>query len=418
LAIRRVNAAARRRVVIVGAGFGGLATATKLGGSDVDVVLIDRSNHHLFQPLLYQVATAALSPADIAEPIRKIVRRFKNITVLMDEVTGANTTGRWITLARGTRVAYDALVVATGSQYAYFGHDDWAAFAPGLKSIENARSIRGKLLQCFERAELTERDPERAALLTCVIVGGGPTGVELSGAIAELSRWTLKNEFRRIDPTQMRVLLVEGGDRILSQFPKELSDYAERELRQLGVEVLVGQRVSNITDGGAVINGTLVHAKTCVWAAGVKATSAAAWLGVSPADRMGRIAVDDRLRVHGCERVYALGDLALLTQDGEALPGLAQVAKQQGEYLGRALRTGDDMQVPPFRFHNRGNTAVIGRHAAVFDFGSWRLKGGLAWLLWAIVHVYLLVSFEKRVLVSVQWLWRYLTRARGARLIP
>lgn len=410
--------APRPRIVIVGAGFGGLATALKLGGRDVDVILIDKRNHHLFQPLLYQVATAALSPADIAEPVRKIVRRYSNITVLMGEVLKADCSEQWIELTEGVRISYEYLVVATGSEYAYFGNEQWATFAPGLKTIANARELRGQLLRCFEKAELWQNFEQRSALLTCIVVGGGPTGVEMSGAVAELSRWTLKNEFRRVDPAQMRVLLVEGGDRILSQFPLALSKYAREQLEGLGVTVMTGSRVSRIDQDGAVIDGEFVPAGTCVWAAGVRAAPAASWLGVSP-DRMGRIEVDPHLRVVGLQNVFALGDLAKLEQDGQPLPALAQVARQQGEYLGQSLADAiAGRTAAPFRFRNRGNTAVIGRHAAIFDFGSWQLKGRLAWFLWAIVHVYLLVSFEKRALVSLQWVWRYFTRARGARLIP
>ena len=411
--------ASGKRVVIIGGGFAGLACAQGLGGSDVSVTVVDRHNHNLFQPLLYQVATAALSPADIAEPIRKILRRFENVEVLMDEVTSVDVARRLVRLGSGAERSYDALVIATGSEYAYFGHDDWARHAPGLKSIDNARALRGKFLRAFERAELSTDPQEQEHLMTSVIIGGGPTGVEMAGAIAELGRWTLKGEFRHLDTRRAKIILVEGGERILGGFPENLSAYAQEQLQALGVTVLTRARVNEIRADGVVIGDTFVPAGTIVWGAGVTATPAARWLGIET-DRSRRIPVGPDLRVQGFDDIFALGDLALLVQDGKPLPGLAQVAKQQGQHLGRSLRAHllHGEALPPFRFHNRGNTAVIGRHAAIFDFGKHQLKGRLAWFLWALIHVYLLVSFEKRILVSLQWLWRYVTRARGARLIP
>jgi NADH dehydrogenase len=406
------------RVVVVGGGFAGLALARTLGDSPMQVILVDRRNHHLFQPLLYQVATAALSPADIAEPIRKILRRYRNVTVLMDEVVGIDARAQTAQLAGGLTLPFDALAVATGSAYTYFGHEDWASLAPGLKAIENARSLRGQLLRSFELAELSTDERDREALLTTIVVGGGPTGVEMAGAIAELGRWSLRGEFRRIDPSRVRVLLVEAGERILPQFPETLAHYAVEQLQRLGVTVWTRRRVTSLAPSGATIDGQFIPCSTRIWAAGVIAAPAASWFAAVPRSN-GQLSVDSFLRVRGLDRVYALGDLAYLEQDGVALPGLAQVAKQQGEYLGRALlRSYEGGNVEPFRFKNRGNTAVIGRHAAVFDFGRWSIKGRLAWILWALVHVYLLVSFEKRLLVSFQWIWRYVTRSRGARLIP
>ncbi|WP_170984580.1 NAD(P)/FAD-dependent oxidoreductase [Rhodoligotrophos defluvii] len=406
------------RVVIIGAGFGGLACAGKLAGSRAEVILIDRLNHHLFQPLLYQVATAALSPADIAEPVRKIFRRHGNIRVMMDEVTGIDLGRKEVWLSIAAPVPYDVLVVSTGSGYGYFDHDEWARHAPGLKTLEDARTIRARLLKCFELADLTDDPAYREALMTSVIIGGGPTGVEMAGSIAELCRWTLAGEFSRIDPRQARVLLVEAGPRILSGFPEHLSAYAEKALANLGVTVRTDTRVTDVRADGVSLGDEFVPSGSIVWAAGVIASPAASWLELHT-NRSGQIPVAEDLSVPGLRDVYVIGDTALFMQDGQPLPGLAQVAKQQGQHLGKGLRRRIEQGValPPFRFRNRGNTAVIGRHAAVFDFGRWQMKGRLAWLLWAMVHVYLLVGFEKRLLVSLQWLWRYFTGARGARLI-
>ena len=409
----------RPHVVIVGAGFGGLACAGALGSTNIRVTVIDRHNYHLFVPLLYQVATAALSPADIAEPIRRILSRHPNVDVVMGEVTGIDRAQKKVVLADGSFVPYDRLVLATGSSYSYFGHDDWARIAPGLKTIENARQLRARLLMSFEQAEMSDDPARQKALMTSIVVGGGPTGVEMAGAIAELARYALARDFRRIDPRKAKVLLVEAGPRILPTFPEDLASYARRKLEELGVVVLTEQAVEKIEPEGATVAGRFIPAGTMVWGAGVQASPAGTWLGVET-DRAGRIPVNADMSVPGIPDVYALGDTAALAgDDGKPLPGLAQVAKQQGEHLGRTLEAsisrGQAME--PFRFHNRGNTAIIGRSAAVFDFGRRHLKGWFAWVLWAIVHVYLLVSFEKRVLVSLQWLWRWLTYQRGARLI-
>ena len=392
------------RVVIVGAGFAGLACAAKLGGTNIRVTVIDRQNYHLFVPLLYQVATAALSPADIAEPVRKILSRYWNIDVMLAEVTGVDPGRRAVLTADGNTVTYDRLVVATGSQYSYFGHDDWADIAPGLKSIEDARQIRARLLMSFEKAEMSADPEEQKALMTTVIVGGGPTGVEMAGAIAELARYALARDFRRIDPRSANILLVEAASRILGAFPEPLAAYAHAALEGKGVTVLTRHAVERIEPGGVTMNGRLVPAGTVIWGAGVKASSAGQWLGVET-DRSGRIRVNPDLSVLGLDGIYALGDTALtLDEHGSPLPGLAQVAKQQGKYLGSALAANmlRGEAIPPFRFKNRGNTAVIGRNAAVFDFGNWRLKGRFGWLLWAIVHVFLLIGFENRILVSMQ----------------
>jgi NADH dehydrogenase len=406
------------RVVIIGAGFGGLYCARALGNADLQVTLIDRRNFHLFVPLLYQVATAALSPADIAQPVRRILSRCKNIDVLMDEVVGVDTADRQVLLKSGVRTGYDRLVVAAGSQYDYFGHDEWRKFAPGLKTIEDAQLLRARLLRAFELAEI-ERDPARQqVLITTIIVGGGPTGVEMAGSVAELARWALARDFRHVRPESARIILVEAGPRILSGFPEKLARYAAEKLVRLGVTVWTGRAVESIDGDGAVIAGERVKAGTIVWGAGVRG-AVQAWFPAEK-DRSGRIRVAPDLSVPGLNGVYVIGDLAhVVGTDGAPLPGLAQVASQQGTHLGRALIANltRAAPMPPFVFKNRGNTAIVGRNAAIFDFGSWRLKGRLAWILWAIVHVYLLVGFEKRLLVTLQWLWRWVTYQRGARLI-
>lgn len=407
------------RVVIVGAGFGGLAAARELGNTKVDVTVIDRRNHNLFQPLLYQVATAALSPADISEPIRRTLGRYHNIKVMLAEVTGIDPAARTVNLDYGAAVPYDRLVIATGSEYNYFGNEDWRAAAPGLKTIHEARLIRQRLLLAFEKAELSQDPEEKKALLTSVIIGGGPTGVEMAGAIAELGRFMITRDFRKLEPDHMRVVLVEAGPRILSAFPESLTHYAQRELERMGVEVLTNLKVESITKDEVMAGSHRFRTGCVIWGAGVKASPAASWLGIE-GKAGGRIPVEPDLSVTGFPEIYSIGDTALgLGEDGKPLPALAQVAKQQGQYLGKALRRKllEGQDSPPFRFNNRGNTAVIAPNAAIFDFGTWRLKGRVAWFLWALVHVYLLVNFEKRLLVSVQWIWRYLTRQRGARLI-
>jgi NADH dehydrogenase len=407
-----------RDVVIVGGGFAGLACAKALGEAGVSTAVVDRSNHHLFQPLLYQVATAALSPADIAQPIRSILSPYDSVDVVMGEVAKADVDARTVTLKDGLTLRWRALVLATGSEYSYFGRDDWKRFAPGLKTIEDARSIRSRLLRNFEEAEAEDDPVRQRALMTVLVIGGGPTGVELAGAVAELARWTLAGDFRHIDPSSARIILVEAGPRVLGQFPEKLAEYALRELEGLGVTVWTGRKVEDIDDRGAIVAGECVEAGLVVWAAGVKATPAAALIGVTP-DRSGKIAVNPDLSVAGAPGVYALGDIAALAQDGRPLPALAQVAKQQGQYLGARLPLllEGEAAAEPFRFNDRGNAAVIGRHAAVFDVKGRLFMGRLAWLMWAIVHVFLLVGLERRLLVILQWIWRYFTYKRGARLI-
>ncbi|MDQ8756467.1 NAD(P)/FAD-dependent oxidoreductase [Sphingosinicella sp. LHD-64] len=406
-------------VVIVGAGFGGLACAKALGLRPLRVTVVDRVNYHLFVPLLYQVATAALSPSDIAEPIRRILRRYENVEVRLGEVTGVDWQAKRVLLGEGPALDYDRLVIATGSVYNYFGHDEWARYAPGLRNLENARAVRAQVLRALEEAEAGADADRRRALMTTIVVGGGPTGVETAGAVAELTRHALARDFRRIDPQEARVVLVEAGPRLLPAFPPHLGAYAEARLAKLGVEVLLDRAVEHVGPDGVTVSGERIGASAVIWGAGIRAAPAAEWLGLS-GDRLGRIAVTPDLSVPERPGVYVIGDMALLAgADGAPLPALAQVAKQQGIYLGTALaREVARGEAPaPFRFHNRGNTAIIGRSAAVFDFGRYQLTGRLAWLLWAFVHVYLLVGFQKRVLVSIQWLWRYLTYERGARLI-
>ena len=407
------------RVVVIGAGFAGVEVAKGLGAAGVPVTLVDRQNYHLFQPLLYQVATAALSPADIAEPVRRMLRRYPSVDVVLGEVSGIDAGTRRVTLSDGKVLAYDRLVLATGATHAYFGHDDWAAFAPSLKSIADARAIRSRLLLAFEEAEMVDDPAARKRLMTFVVIGGGPTGVELAGAIAELARYTLTKDFRRLSYKEVNVLLLEAGPRILTAFPQNLADYAARKLTALGVTVRVNCSVSTITQRGVQVGGETIPSSVAIWAAGVKASPVGALLGV-PTDKAGRVTVNRDLSVAGLSHVYALGDVALVRDaSGKQLPGLAQVAKQEGQYLGRALAKNirQGKASPDFVFHDRGNAAIVGRHSAIFDFGWSRLSGPLAWFLWAFIHIYLLTGFEHRLLVAIQWLWRYLSYDHGARLI-
>jgi NADH dehydrogenase len=404
----------RRRVVIIGGGFGGLACARALAGADVHVTLIDKRNHHLFQPLLYQVATAALSPADIAVPIRRVLARARNIDVVLGQVDGIDPASQRVHLADGGHIPYDQLVVATGSAYNYFGHPEWARHAPAPKSIADARLIRARLLKAFEDAEICPDPTRRTELMTIVVVGGGPTGVEMAGTVAELARHTLTGNFRRIDPSKARVILIEATPRLLGAFPESLSAYAKRALERLGVEVRLGIAVQAIDETGVQLDGEHIAAATVIWGAGIRAAPGADWLGGTD-DRIGRIPVEPNLAVRGHADIFAIGDVALFLQDGAPLPALAQVAQQEGYYLGHQLRR--TAKPAPFRYHTKGDTAVIGRNAAVYSFRKFHLTGFIAWLLWSIVHIYLLIGFERRTSVMLQWIWRYLTRERGARLI-
>ncbi len=406
-------------VVIVGAGFAGVQVARGLGAAGIPVTLLDRQNYHLFQPLLYQVATAALSPADIAEPVRRMLRRFRSVEVLLGEVTGIDAAARCVTLADGKSISYDFLVLAAGATHAYFGHDGWAEFAPSLKSIADARRIRSRLLLSFEQAEMNDDPAVRKRLMTFVVIGGGPSGVELAGAIAELARFTLAKDFHRVDANSATVILLESGPRILSAFPDELARYAQRKLTSLGVIVRTHCAVKSISKDRIEAGGDTIPIGFAIWAAGVKASPAGELLGV-PTDQTGRVKVNRDLSVSGLSNVYALGDIALvLNAEGKPLPGLAQVAKQEGHYLGRALarKIRNGGAAANFQFHDRGNVAIIGRHSAIFDFGWSQLRGAPAWFLWALIHIYLLAGFQHRLLVAVQWLWRYVTYDHGARLI-
>jgi NADH dehydrogenase len=406
------------RIVIVGAGFGGLAVAQGLRRAPVDLTLIDRQNHHLFQPLLYQVATAGLSPADIAWPVRHLMRRQGNTRVLMGEVQAVDPARKVVMLAEGP-VAYDFLVLATGASHGYFGREEWAAHAPGLKTLDDATAIRRRLLLAFERAEMASNPAEAARLLTVVIVGGGPTGVELAGAVAELARRALVRDFRVIDPRRTRVLLVEAGPRLLGNFPEELSRYTQRALERLGVEVRLGRAVTHCDAGGVRLGAEAIDAGTVLWAAGVTASPAARWLGAAP-DRAGRVAVTADLHAPGLPDVWVIGDTALAKNpDGTAQPGIAPVAKQQGAFVASAIEARLAGRDAPSRFvyRDRGLLATIGRKAAVISYRRLRLRGWPAWWLWGAAHVYFLVSLRNRLIVVTQWLWSYAFFERGARLI-
>ncbi len=406
------------RIVIVGGGFGGLAAAKALAHAPAEVVLVDRQNHHLFQPLLYQVATAALSPADIAWPIRRILRHQSNAQVLMAEVTGIDIERKQV--LTGTRAEpYDYLVLASGATHAYFGHDDWAPHAPGLKQIIDATDIRHRILMAFERAE-KESDPSaREKLLTFVLVGGGPTGVEMAGAISELTRKALAADFRRIDPRKTRVVLIEAGQQLLPSFPEPLSGYAKQALENLGVEVRVGAPVTHCGVDGVRLGDERIDAMTIIWAAGVAASPVADWLRVTK-DRVGRVVVGPRLEVGDRDGVFVIGDAALVENpQGHALPGIAPVAKQQGVYVGKliAARIQGKPDPNPFHYRNAGLLATIGRHTAIVDMGMLRIRGRLAWWFWGLVHIYFLINLRSRLTVAIQWLWSYFTFDRGARLI-
>ncbi len=406
------------RVVIVGAGFGGLRCAEALRHTRVAVTLIDRTNYHLFQPLLYQVATAALSPGDIATPARQLFRNAPLTRVLLGSVTGVDTHRQMVLLQEGG-VPYDYLVLATGATHSYFGRDDWAQHAPGLKRIEDALSIRRRILLAFERAEATVDKHERAALLTFLIVGGGPTGVELAGAIAELARFGLNQDFRSFDPSRARVVLVQSAPRLLPSFPERLAGVAQRALERLGVEVLLGNRVDHIDANGVSIDGKRILARTVLWAAGVAASPAAMWLNV-PADKAGRLIVDDKLQVAGLPNVYAIGDTALSKGwRGEFVPGLAPAAKQGGTYVAKQIRAIVDSRKPPpaFQYRHLGSLATIGRKAAVADFGFARLSGAPAWWLWGLVHIGFMLGVRNRVATLTNWFWAYLKFGGGIRLI-
>jgi NADH:quinone reductase (non-electrogenic) len=406
------------RVVIIGAGFGGLQAAHALRNAPVDLTVIDRNNHHLFQPLLYQVATAGLSPADICVPIRFTLRKQKNTEVLLAEVTGIDLQEQRVIIGDRS-ISYDYLVMATGALDNYFGHDDWEHFAPGLKSVVDATILRRNILLAFEAAEL-ETEPEKVrTLLTFVLVGAGPTGVEMAGAIAELAHKAMVSDFRHIDPRTARIILIEAGPRILPTFPENLAQKAQRALKRLGVEVRTGAAVEAIDDNGVVVAGSHIAAKTVIWSAGVKASPAGQWLKAE-VDRGGRVKVLEDLSLPGHPNVFVIGDTASAIQDGKLLPGVAPVAMQAGRYVASVIAqrvAGKKQATTPFRYHNKGNLATVGRSFAVLEIGKIRLTGFVAWAMWLTVHIFYLIGFRNRFLVFFQWTWAYFTFQRGTRLI-
>ncbi|RZS89292.1 NADH dehydrogenase [Phyllobacterium myrsinacearum] len=410
---------APHRVVIVGAGFGGLEAANSLRNADVAVTVVDQRNHHLFQPLLYQVATSTLATSEIAWPIRHLLRKYKNIKTLLGTVESVDTAARTISTADGEVIAYDTLVLATGARHAYFGHDDWEPFAPGLKTLEDATTIRRRILTAFEKAEREPDPARRAALLTFVIIGAGPTGVEIAGTIADLARDTLKGEFRVIDPATAQVILIEGGARVLGAFAPDLSAYAQRALEKLGVQVLLGNPVMKCTADGVEFAGKFVGAATIIWAAGVQASPAAKWLDV-PADRAGRVVANDDLTAPGHPDIFVIGDTATVKNgDKGTVPGIAPAAKQQGIHVAKAIRArlAGDATPKPFRYRHAGDLATIGKRAAVTDFGWIKFKGYVAWWLWGLAHIYFLIGVRNRLAVAMSWLWISVSGTRSARLI-
>ncbi|HEX3904246.1 MAG TPA: NAD(P)/FAD-dependent oxidoreductase [Polyangia bacterium] len=413
------DAGGRPKVVIVGAGFGGLTAAKALGGTDVAVTVVDRLNYHLFQPLLYQVAMAGLAATDVAYPIRRILRRHTNIEVLLDEVRQIDLAQRRVRLADGIELAYDYLIVAAGAETSYFGHDDWAPVAPGLKDLNDALEVRRRVLSALEAAERTDDPEEKRRLLTFVVVGGGPTGVELAGAIADLSREILFEDFRRVKPSETRVVLVEMADRLLLSFDPKLSESAREQLRELGVDVRVGVRVERIDDNGVLVGGEVLPCRTVLWAAGVRPSPLAAALG-APLDRAGRVLVEADCSIPGHPEAFVIGDMAALTPAGSSapLPGISPVAIQEGRAAARnILRAKADLPREPFRYFDKGFMATIGKARAVAEIGRLRLTGLVAWLAWVAVHLWYLVGFRNRLTVFVNWIWAYVVSSHTARII-
>lgn len=406
------------RVVIIGAGFGGLAAAKTLAHAPARVTIIDRRNHHLFQPLLYQVATAGLAPSQIATPIRAIVRKQKSTDVVLGTVEGIDTRTKEVVLG-DRRVPFDYLIVATGARHAYFGHDDWEAYAPGLKTLEDGTDQRKRILLSFERAELEPDPEERKRLTTFVIIGGGPTGVETAGAIAELANKALARDYRRIDPKSARIILIEAAPRLLGAFPETLAESARKSLEKLGVEIRLGKAVTNVDASGVALDGEHIGSRCVIWAAGVQSSPAARWLDI-PADRAGRAIIGPDLRAPGRDDIFVIGDCAAVNDaNGKPLPGVAPVAKQQGAYAARAIKAalqGERLD-KPFAYVDYGNLATVGRKAAVADFRGLRLTGFIGWLIWCAAHIYYLIGFKNRIAVALDWTWSYLTFERGARLI-
>ncbi|MEM7075640.1 MAG: NAD(P)/FAD-dependent oxidoreductase [Pseudomonadota bacterium] len=406
------------RVVVLGAGFGGLAVTEGLARSSVEIKLVDRRNYHLFQPLLYQVATADLSPADIAWPIRGLLSRQKNAAVIMSEVQDIDLSAHEVICAEA-RIGYDYLVVATGATHSYFGNDHWAEHAPGLKRVVDATEVRRRILLAFERAELSDDPEEQARQMTFVVVGGGPTGVETAGAIAELAHHTLARDFRRISPDHARIILIEAGKRVLAAFPEDLSARAKAQLEGLGVEVRLEQMVRDIDADGVVVGEDRLPAATKIWAAGVQVNDLGRWLDVET-DRAGRVAVEADMSLPGQPDVFVIGDAAKVPwKDGLSVPGIAPAAKQGGRFVAHVIadrvagRTGSKR----FEYRHRGNLATIGRNAAVIDFGWMKMSGAAAWWLWGAAHIFFLIGVRRRLFVALDWLWSYLTYSKGARLI-
>jgi NADH dehydrogenase len=407
------------KIVVVGGGFGGLAAIGELKGVDADITLIDRRNHHLFQPLLYQVATTSLGPSEIAWPIRQLVHKRREITTLLGSVVGVDAAARVVRLEGGTVVPFDYLILATGAQHAYFGHDDWEPYAPGLKTLEDATAMRRRLLMAFERAEIETDAEKRKALLTFVIIGAGPTGVELAGAIIELARITLRDDFRNIRPEEARVLLIEAGPRVLANFKPEMSAYAERSLRELGIEVMLNTPVTNVHGDGVDFAGGGIASETIIWAAGVLASPAAKWLEVE-ADRAGRVKVNPDLSVPGHRNIFAVGDTVTVTMpDGKPVPGIGDGAKQGGRHAARVVkaRLNGETRELPFYYRHLGDIATIGRSRALIDFGWLKLTGWIGWWTWGLAHIYFLIGLKNRIFIALNWLWIYLTGYRSARLI-
>lgn len=413
------NFADRHHVVVVGAGFGGLEAVHRLAGAHVRITLVDRRNHHLFQPLLYQVATASLTTSEIAWPIRHLLRKRRDITTLLATVEGVNKEAKQVILDDGSTLSYDTLVLATGARHAYFGHDDWEQFAPGLKTLEDATAIRRRLLVAFEKAERETDAARRAALLTFVIIGAGPTGVELAGTIAELAYVTLVGDFRNIDTRQARIVLIEAGARVLPAFKEELSSYAKRSLEKLGVEVELGQAVTACTADGVTFGGTALDAATIIWAAGVQASPAAHWIDTE-VDRAGRAVVGPDLTVLGHPEIFIIGDTASVkAADGSPVPGIAPAAKQQGEHVASTIRARlkGRRDALAFRYKHQGSLATIGKRLAVIDFGWIKMRGALAWWIWGLAHIYFLIGVRNRLSVAMSWLWVHTRDQRSSRLI-
>src|SRR5213595_3969290 len=412
-----VSSNQKPRVIIVGSGFGGLEAAKKLACKNVDLTVIDRTNYHLFQPLLYQVATAALSPADIAAPVRAVLSKCKNVEVILAEVQSVDVAAKKVKTV-DLEIDYDYLIIATGARHSYFGHNEWEKLAPGLKSLEDAIELRRRILLAFEYAEKTPDEAARRAAMNFVIIGGGPTGVEMAGAIAEISRYTMARDFRHINPSEARVILIEGEPRLLAAYPQDLSESARKQLMDLGVEVRTSTRATNLTEAGVQIGDEFIPCRVKIWAAGNNASFVGKTLG-APADRVGRVVVNDDLTIPGHPEVQVIGDLANFShQTGEPLPGISPVAMQQGRHAARnvlAMIQGDKPR--PFHYFDKGSMATIGRNKAVADLKFFHLSGFPAWLAWLFVHIIFLVGFRNRLLVLIQWAWAYLTFDKGARLI-